>query len=156
MPENKNNEKEIVHFGKGIKIKGLQFKVIVGADQKHLAKKLKGKPKPLLFYGKPSGYFEITRERGLDINLERGKSIPVSKQLDIYKATKDLYKAYEHTHEPTKNAFFQYHLEDEDGHEFHINLGTTKSDHLPYLQEDNWHEIGTLQLWVNEEKEDEY
>ena len=149
-----------VNFGKGVRIKKLRFRVIVPdespAKLKELEKQYLGKAKPWEMYGEPTGYHFIDTERDINITLEKGKRRTTDEEIQMRKASEELFTQYKRVPYDDINRFFLFECEDADGDEFHMNLGSTKSDLNEYIQEDNLIELDSVQVHVDSEYVGEY
>ena len=148
------------HFGEGLRIKGLQLKVIVDTTDAPKANKiideLDGDVSPLKIYGEDTAYVAVTTETSLDIKLEQHIPVPTNHEIEVYKAVEELYAVYDPLEGQTKNAFFQFHVENQDGEDFYFNTGSIRSNYLPYLISDVWATIDTYQVWVDQNRDAEY
>jgi len=153
-------DKKTLKFGEGLRIKGVQLKILKDAtvmtDAEELAETLQGNLSRIKMYGEDTKYVAITKETSLDFKLEQHKPVGTEAQIDTYKAVEDLYADYDPIEETTENAFFQFHVEDNEGDEFYFNTGSIRSDHLPYIMEDTWDAILNYQGWVDEQRDAEY
>lgn len=148
------------NFGEGLRIKGLQLKVIVDttdeAQANRLVEHLGGEVSRMKMYGEDTQYIAVTKEAPLDIKLEQHVPVATNDEIETYKAIEELYQDYDPVEGETKNAFFQFHVENEEGEDFYFNTGSIRSDHLPYIITDVWATIGSYQVWVDEGREAEY
>ena len=153
------NEKEkIISYGKGVKITGLQLRVVFHETDQSLLQELKenllaDNITRIKLYGNPTDSYMVDRNMDLDIKLSKADSISTHERMEIHKQASELYQQYAPWESKSRNAMFQFILEDDDGYEFFLNTGSIRSDHLEYIVDDLWTTVDVYQGWVDHDKE---
>lgn len=144
-------------YGQGIKIKGLQLRVIKQAENlseaEQFSRLITGSPTQLKIYGQPTDMYLIDREVPLDIDINKGSTISLKEKIDIIDQAKYLYNEYYPWKKQSTNAMFQFHLEDSQEDEIFLNTGSIFDYDIGEIINLLWDTLDTYQGWVDHDKE---
>ena len=161
--------KKLIQFKEGIKITGVVTRVVYrcpDSEWNNTRRKFgyrNATSFKLQMHGKEYQDYKVTDiEAPVDIKIEKGKTLPLAKVMEYRKACEHAAQRTNRKDVPNiVNSFFQANMEDHEGHIFSVNFGAMKGEMKEPVQlaeeiEEFVTNLEDWQIWVDEEKEEEY